>query len=402
MLAHGGFRTLLAAALVSNLGTFVQDVGEAWLMVKLGGTPLEIALVSATAWFPAVVLTLPAGVLADQADRRRVLVAAQAWMALTAFALAAATALGRVTPSGLLVATTSIGVGQAVHGPSWSTYVPDRVPRRDLPDAVAVQSLNWNLARTLGPALGGLLVARLGPAAAFVVNGLSFGGVLGVLAATPPEPPRGAPAGLWPSIRGGLHYTFGTRDLRVICSTTAAFGLCASPVLALLPAYVARELGGDGGTFGLLLGAFGAGALVGAFSLARTRARLGAARLVPAAIFVSALSTAALGLAPAPAWAVAALVPAGAAWLSALSTQNALVQTRAAPELRGRVKSIDNLLFLGLYAVGSTAAGVAANAFGVRAVVLGSAPLVALVAAAAALARLPSLPSAEAGPGPNG
>ncbi|HEU4532776.1 MAG TPA: MFS transporter [Polyangiaceae bacterium] len=399
VLAHGELRTLLAAALVSNLGTFVQDVGEAWLMVKLGGSPLQIALVSATTWFPAIVLTLPAGVLADQGDRRRVLLLAQGWLAITALALALATALGRVTPFWLLAATTSLGVGQALHGPSWSTYLPDRAPRHELADAVAVQSLTWNLARAVGPALGGLLVSRVGPAVAFLVNGLSFGGVLGVLAAAPPAPAGAPRAPFWPSLRKGLRHTFGTRSLRVVCSTTAAYGFFASPVLALLPAYVDRELGRDGACFGALLGAFGAGALVGALALAKARARLGTARLVPGAIFVSALSTAALGLAPTPAWAAAALAAGGAAWLSALSTQNALLQTHADAALRGRVKSVDNLLFLGLYAAGSTLAGAAANVAGVRAVVLCAAPPLALVAAAAALAGLPSLPPAGARPG---
>lgn len=390
------FRAVYLASVVSNVGTFMQDVGEAWLMVALGGSPLQIALVSATTWAPAVVLALPSGALADQLDRRVILCVAQAWMALSALALAVAAHAGVVTPLWLLVATTSLGIGNAVTGPSWSTLVPELVPRSRLPEAVALQSTSWNIARAVGPALGGLVVARLGPAAAFALNAVSFALLIAVVARTPDLPREVVRTPMTRAIREGLAYFARTRELVALSVCTAAFGLFAAPVLALLPAYVARVLAGDSRLFGLCLGAFGAGALGGALVMRRLRVSVRASVLMPLGMAVHGL--AALGLARATSWgwAALALVPAGATWLGVLSTQNALVQLVAEGPLRGRVKSIDALLFLGTYAAGGATAGWAANRLGVSRVVGAGGALVLVAAIVAWAVRLPDLAGRDA------
>jgi MFS family permease len=394
--AHPVFRAVFLASLVSNVGTFVQDVGEAWMMVRLGGSPLQIALVSATTWAPSLLVALPAGALADRLDRRIILAATQAWMALTSLGLAIATARGLVTPTVLLIATTSLGVGSALALPAWSTLVPELVPRRELADAVAVQSMSWNFARAVGPALGGVVVAQLGPAFAFALNAASFAGLIAVVARSPKIEREAGTLAMGPAIAAGIRCVIDTRDLRVTVATTALFGLVASPLMALMPALVARVLGGGSLAFGVLLGSFGAGAIVGALSIRAAREALRPRTLVPVCAAITACATLGQGLAPSLGWAVAATFPAGIAWLILLSTQNALVQTVSPEGLRGRVKSVDNLLFVGLFAIGGATSGALANVLGVRAVLVGSAALMLVVVAIARAASLPDLPAGEA------
>jgi MFS family permease len=393
------YRSLFLAAVFSNVGTFIQDVGEAWLMVGLGGSPLQIALVSATTWMPSIVFTLPAGALADQLDRRMLIAASQLWMIVTCAALAVATWAGVVTPFSLLVATTCLGIGAAMSGPAWTTLLPDLVPLENLGDAIALQSLNWNIARSIGPALGGLIVARFGPAAAFALNAVSFVGVIHVLFRAPKKPPSASPEPMVSSMRAGVRHVTDSRDLRALMGSIAFYGFFAAPFLALLPAFVARELHEESRTFGLLLGAFGLGALSGAVVLRRARRRFPARVLVPGLMTMSGIGLLGLSFAPTVAWAALSTVPAGAAWLMILSTENTLVQLVTPAAFRGRVKAVDNLLFLGAFSIGSMLAGVLANRFGVRPVITGGAVGALVAAVTTFFVRLPQVEATRVGGG---
>src|SRR5918911_3580149 len=176
------FRWLWIASLASNLGTWMQNVGAAWLMTELSASALMVALVQAATNLPVFVLAVPSGALADIVDRRRLLLVAQGWMLLVAAALAAATYAGLMTPWLLLAMTFLLGLGSALNAPAWQATTPELVPREEVPAAVAPGGVSMNVARAVGPALGGLLVAAAGPGATFLFNALSFLGVVFVLA----------------------------------------------------------------------------------------------------------------------------------------------------------------------------------------------------------------------------
>ena len=201
-LVHPVFRILWIATIVANVGTWVHDVAATWLMTSLAPSPLMVALVQTAGTLPVLMLALPAGVLADVLDRRHVLLSAQVWMTVVAFVLGAVTFVGATTPLVLLVLTFLLGIGTALTAPAWQSIVPELVPKAELGAAVTLNSAGINVARAVGPALGGLVVAGLGPATAFALNGVSFAGVIAVLlwwkravpaAALPPERLTSAP-----------------------------------------------------------------------------------------------------------------------------------------------------------------------------------------------------------------
>ena len=180
-LRHPVYRALWMASVASNLGTWLQSVGASWLMTSLAASATMVAMVQAVTSLPMFLLSLPAGALADVLDRRRLLLVTQSWMLACAVALGLLTAAGLVTPGLLLLFTFLLGLGTALNGPAWQSIVPELVPREELPGAVTLQSIGFNIARAIGPAIGGLLVAAAGPEATFFLNAASFVGVLWVL-----------------------------------------------------------------------------------------------------------------------------------------------------------------------------------------------------------------------------
>lgn len=325
---HPVFRSVWLASMASNFGGLIQSVGAAWLMTSIAASADMVALVQASVTLPIVLLSLVAGALADSLDRRRVMLAAQGFMLAVSLLLAAVAWAGLVTPWLLLLFTFLIGCGTALNNPAWQASVGDMVPREDLPAAVALNSMGFNIARSLGPAIGGAIVAAAGAAAAFAVNAVSYLALIAVLAAWRPErPPRTLPReGLGAAMMAGLRYVAMSPSLRVVLLRAMVFGAGASAAPALLP-LVARELVGGGPlTYGLLLGAFGAGAVVGALTSTRLRARLSTEGLVRAAALAFAAATALTAANRSLPLTMALLPLAGAGWVLALSSFNVTVQ----------------------------------------------------------------------------
>src|SRR5262245_7629384 len=175
------FRTLWIATIASNIGTWMQDVGESWLMVSLTNSPVLVALVETAGSLPVVLLALPAGAFADLVDRRKLLLVTQIWMLVAAAVMGALAIAGVMTPSLLLLFTFSLGMGSAMNSPAWQAIVPELVPRRELPQANLLFSVAFNVSRAVGPAVGGLIVAAAGPGAVFLLNAISFLGVIVVI-----------------------------------------------------------------------------------------------------------------------------------------------------------------------------------------------------------------------------
>ena len=372
------FRALWLAAVASNVGTWMHNVGAEWLMTTLAPQPFVVALMQTAETAPTFLMALPAGALADIIDRRRLLLFAQAWMLVAAVALAAVTLLGLTTPAVLLLLTFALGLGAAMNAPAWQAIVPELVTREDLPGAVSLNSVAYNIARAVGPALGGLLVAAAGPWAVFLLNSLSFLGVIVVIyrwrreaaeAVAPTERLMGA-------IRAGLRYARHAPELRNVLLRTGVFAVGASALWAMLPLLARRELGLGAVGYGVLLGGLGAGAILGAVVLPRIRRRLSVNLLVVAATLVFAAATAALA-ATENYWLLwIAMACGGLAWMAAMSSFNVGAQTVVPEWVRARALALYLLVFFGSLAVGAASWGALAERVGQHAT---------LYAAAAAL-----------------
>ena len=256
------------AFLISNLGGLIQSVGAAWLMTSLTGSAGLVALVQASTALPIMLFSLAAGAIADNYDKRAVMLVAQVFTIAVSVVLAGCTYFGLITPWSLLIFTFLIGCGTAVNNPAWQSSVRDMVPRQDLPQAIALSGVSMNIARSVGPALGGVIVAIAGATAAFAVNAFSYLVLILVLFRWSPElqARRLPPESLGSAMGAGIRFVAMSPRIRMVLVRTFVFGLAGSAVQALMP-LVARDLvGGGPATFGLLFGAFGIGAIGGGLS----------------------------------------------------------------------------------------------------------------------------------------
>ena len=335
------FRSVWLANLVSQFGGLIQAVGAAWLMLSIAGSSEMVTLVQTSTTLPVVLFALIAGALADSFDRRRMMLAAQLFMLLVSIALAISAYLGVITPWLLLGLTFLLGSGQAFNAPAWQSSVGMMVPREVLPGAVTMNSMGFNLARSVGPAIGGFIVAAFGAAVAFAINALAYIGIIGVLARWRPAAERRPlpPERLGTAIQAGLRYVAMSPNISATLLRGFVFGLGASAMTALMP-LVARDLiGGGPVTYGILLGGFGAGAVGGALSSQYLRSSLRNESIVQLSLL--AFGAAAL-LTGASRWlllTIPAMMACGAAWVLALSTFNATVQTSAPRWVVGRALS---------------------------------------------------------------
>ncbi len=287
------FRALWIATVVSNVGTWMQDVGESWLMTSLTTSPVLVALVETAGSLPVVLVALPAGALADIVDRRRLLLVMQVWMFVAAGAMGLLALMGQMTPGRLLSLTFLLGVGSAMSNPIWQAITPELVPQRELPAAITLNAVAINIARAIGPALGGFIVAASGPWAVFLLNAASFIGIMVVVyrwrparrkSKLPPEEIIGA-------MRAGTRYLRHSPELQTVLIRSGSFIICASALWALLPQQARRHLGLDSFGYGLLLGCIGFGALAGAWLLPKLRSRLSTNQLGAAGSAVFGLTT---------------------------------------------------------------------------------------------------------------
>jgi MFS family permease len=389
-LASPLFRGLWIAALVSNIGTWVQDVGAAWLMTSLAPSPLMVALVQAATTLPIFLLALPAGALADVVDRRRLLLVTQGWMLAATGVLGALTFAGATGPWTLLALTFVVGLGAALNAPAWQAIIPELVARPELPAALALNGVGINAARALGPALGGLVVAAAGPGAAFLLNAASFAGVIAVLyrwrrpvrhSTLPAERMMGA-------ILAGLRYVRHAPDLRSVLVRSGAFILSGSALWALLPVVARFDLGLGPGGYGLLLGCLGIGAVLGALLLPWWRRTVAANTLVAGATLTFAAVLLGAALAPGFLAMGAVMLAGGAAWLVLLTSFHSSAQAALPGWVRGRALAIYLMLFFGGMAAGSVLWGAVATHVGARAALMGASAGVVLGLALTARHRL--------------
>lgn len=354
-LAFPVFRALWIATVVSNIGTWMHDVGAGWLMTGLTPSPLMVALVQAATTLPMFLLALPAGAMADIIDRRRLLIGAQSLGLLAAAVLAVVTWQGLTTPVVLLGMTLVLGTAAALSAPVFQAIVPELVDRPSLPDAIALNSLGVNISRAIGPALGGVVVALAGPPAVFAVNALSVLAVLAVLIGWKRPPTANAlpPEHFLGAIKAGYRYARRAPALRIVLIRAVGFFVFGSAVWAMLPLVARRDLALDAAGYGALLACMGAGAVAGALILKRLRRRLSPNALSIGATLLFAAAGLALALAMNVWMAGAVMVVAGLAWIGMLTSLNVAAQLASPGWVKARALAVYLVAFQGAMTGGS-------------------------------------------------
>ena len=362
----GIFRALWLAVLVSNIGSWMQTVGAQWLLVSQPHASILVALVQTADMLPDVLLAYVGGVLADTIDRRLLLIVVQGCLVITGLVLTILTIAGQMPPALLLTLTFLLGAGSAFSVPAYQATIPDLVPRSQLPSASALSSININLARAVGPAIAGVVIAQAGVGAVFALNTATFL-IFGLVVAAW-RPPAGTtaqfPERFVPALRAGGRYVRYAPVVRRILVRSALFLVPASALWALLPLVASQRLGLGANGYGLLLGALGAGAVAGVFILPRLRATLSSNVMLLAASIVYAVALVALVLVPNAFVILVVLVPTGIAWIAVLSSMNAAMQLFLPAWVRARGLSVYQMVLFGAQAGGAVIWGVIAGPVG--------------------------------------
>jgi len=361
------FRGVWLASTISNVGGLIQSVGASWMMLSITGSAAMVALVQASTSLPIVLLALIAGAMADNRDRRKVMLGTQVFMFVVSVALAACAWAGWITPWLLLTFTFLIGCGGAFNAPAWQASVGEMVPRHELPGAVALNSMGFNIARGLGPAVGGAIVAAAGAATAFTVNAATYL-PLGVVLARwkpPPNPQLLPRETLGIAVAAGIRYVAMSPAIRVVLVRSFVFGIGASSVLALMPLMAKVLLQGGAMTYGFLLGSFGVGAVGGALASARLRQAFSAESIVRLGSLAYAIAALCAALSTYMSATMFVLLLAGAGWLLTLSTFNVAVQLSTPRWVVARALSIYQMTAFAGIAGGSWIWGVVAEFRGV-------------------------------------
>lgn len=368
-LRQPAFRALWLSGGIYFLGNAMHTMAVSWLMVQITRSSFLVALVQTAAFLPMFLLSLPAGVLADTADRRRLILGSLAVYAVCAVLLTALAALGRAGPATLLAFTFVMGACTALQSPAWNSAVSDTIGRDELPQAITIISMAFNGARAVGPALAGLVFTAAGSG---VVFGFAVAGALVMVGAIRRWPPRPHPAAklpperLWGGMASGLRYARHSKTILAQLVRTVAFSACGSALWALLPTIAARQLGLGAAGYGLLMGCLGGGAVAVGFFIARLRTGLGMDRLASLCCVVFAAATAIAALSTTRSLVYVALLAGGAAWMAMMSTLNAATQTSAPVWVRARATAMHTLCALGSFALGSAGWGAVSGLVGLQ------------------------------------
>jgi len=355
------FRAIWIANLFSNLGSTIQAVGAAWLMTSLTTSHQLIGLVQASATVPIMLFGMIAGAIADNYDRRRVMLAAQLGMLTTSAVLAVLTYAGLITPVLLLTFTLTVGIGTALNSPAWQASVRQQVDRRELPQAIALNSIAFNIARSVGPALGGLLISIWDVSLAFAVNAFSYCALIFVLLKWRPEPRKIARRPILPAIALGLRYCARSSPLRRILLRGLVVGFGLAGYQSMLPVIVRDRLHGNEIQFGMMLGMFGIGSIVAAPFIGQIRRRLKLEGIVALGALIFVVVMSALAELHTVVLALPFAFMAGTAWVALLTSINTAVQMRSPDEILGRCLSIYQAITFGGMAIGSWAWGAIAD-----------------------------------------
>lgn len=392
--ARKPFAVLWIATVISNVGTWMNDVGAGWLMTELSPSPLVVAAVQAATTLPIFLFAMLAGAMADIFDRRRMLIVINSINLVIVSALAVAVSAGTMTPTLLLVFTFLIGTGAAFLAPAWQAIVPKLVPREELGSAIALNSMGINVSRAIGPALAGFLIVTVGLWSPFAINAASFVVILIALVWWKPEVEK---VGTLPhehvrmAMITGLRYARNSKPLRATLVRSGAFFLFASAFWAMLPLIARNVLGGGPTLYGTLLASLGAGAVAGAIVLPTISKKLGPDRTVALGTLGTAIVLIVLAVVPNNIAAACAAALAGLSWIAVLSSLNVSAQMAVPNWVRARGLSLSLTIFFGSMSAGSLIWGQIAG--------MASIPTALIAAAVGALLLIPLTWRAKLGQG---
>jgi MFS family permease len=371
------FRRIWLASLVSNLGILIQGVGAAWAMTQMTSSADKVALVQTALMLPIMLIAMPAGAIADMHDRRVVAMVSLAIALVGATVLTVLAWLGLVTPNILLALCFVVGSGMALFGPAWQASVSEQVPAETLPAAVALNGISYNIARSFGPAIGGIVVATAGAVAAFAVNAVLYLPLMAVLFLwnRTHEPSRLPRERLNRAIVSGVRYIANSPSIRIVLIRTLVTGLIGGSVSALMPLVARDLLHGGAQTYGIMLGAFGMGAVFGALNIGEVRRRMSGEAAVRACAISMAGAIASVALSTNAVLTAVALVLAGAVWMLAVALFNIGVQLSAPRWVAGRSLAAFQASIAGGIALGSWGWGHLTDIAGVEIALLVSAGL---------------------------
>lgn len=376
-LRHAVFRRIWLASLLSNLGLLIQGVGAAWAMTQMTSSADKVALVQTALMLPIMLISMPAGAIADMYDRRVVALVSLSIALVGATALAALAWFKLITPESLLAFCFIVGSGMALFGPAWQSSVSEQVPAENLPAAVALNGISYNIARSFGPAIGGVIVATAGAVAAFAVNAVLYLPLLIVLFLwrRVSEPSRLPRERLNRAIISGVRYIANSPSIRIVLVRTLVTGVIGGSVMALMPLIARDLLHGGAQTYGIMLGAFGMGAVIGALYIGELRKRMSGEAAIRACTLSMAGAIAAVALSRQPVLTAAALVVAGAVWMAAVALFNIGVQLSAPRWVAGRSLAAFQASIAGGIAIGSWGWGHLTDLAGVETALLVSAAM---------------------------
>jgi len=381
----------------------MQNVGAAWLMALLTPSPLYVALVQSATSLPVFLAGIPAGALADIVDRRKLLLWTQGAMLAAAGILGVMTMAGYTGPMSLLLLTFALGLGSTMNGPAWQAIMPELVPRSELPAAIGLNSAGFNLARAVGPALGGAVVAAASAGPAFLLNAVSFVGVMVVLWMWRRRPRENSNAEerISSAMLAGIRYVRFAPPMHSVLLRSAAFVMPASALWAILPVLSKSELQLGSAGYGVLLGCLGAGSIVGATVLSRLRERFSPNLLVSAATTLFGCVSASLYWLDHFGVVCLVLLAGGMAWMTVNSNLNIATQTTAPSWVRARALGMYLLVFQAAMAIGSAVAGEIAERYGIRITLLAAGLTLFASAAVTFRLRLGSVEATESVPTPH-
>jgi MFS family permease len=379
-LRHAVFRRIWLASLLSNLGLLIQGVGAAWSMTQMTSSADKVALVQTALMLPIMLISMPAGAIADMHDRRVVAMVSLLISLVGATSLTVLAWFNLVTPNTLLAFCFVVGTGMALMGPAWQSSVSEQVPSETLPAAVALNGISFNIARSFGPAVGGIIVATSGAVAAFAANAVLYLPLLIVLFLwnRVSEPSRLPREQLTRAMVSGIRYITNSPSIKIVLTRTLVTGIIGGSVSALMPLIARDLLHGGAQTYGIMLGAFGVGAVIGALNIGEVRKRLSGEAAIRACTLSMAGAIAAVALSHEPVLTAAALVVAGAVWMLAVALFNIGVQLSAPRWVAGRSLAAFQASIAGGIAVGSWGWGHLTDIAGVETALLVSAGLMLL------------------------
>lgn len=399
-LKNKNFRELWIAGIISQAGLLIQIVAASWMMTEITDSRSMVAMVQVAAAIPMLFFSIPMGVLADNFNRRRLMISAQIMMAICSTALAVFGLLGWLNPFLLLMFTFLVGSGTALHNPAWQSSYRDILKREELPATVTLNSMGYNLMRSVGPVLGGLIIALGSISIAFLINALSYFPLIAALLRWKPNLPERKlpPEDFTSSLSAGIRYVLMSPNLLKVMLRAFVFGGAATALVALLPLITGELLGGEALRFGSLLGSFGAGALIGGLLSPYMRQAMGNEWVVRWASVGSAFAIAVLALHHALWSNYIVLVIAGACWMFAMPMFNASFQMAVPRWVLARALSLYHTAFFSGLALGSLIWGMVADAYGLEAALLAAAAVLLCNVLIGVVLRFPDFPKDDLAP----